>query len=472
MQLLATKKDYIWSYIGTFFRMGSSFLLLPFLLLFLGDKELGLWYVFLAIASFVTLFQAGFVPSFSRNIVYCWSGVQSLSKEGLCKTPDNRGDVSPTLFCNLIEASRRIYRLIALVTFVLLAIFGTQYIISVASEMDYSEYLAAWSVFCCGVFFNLYFSYYESLLRGVGNFPGTNKAMIASSFVQVALDAVLLAFGLGIMACSIGYFIQGLIFRLLCRHYFYSMKSVSELVNDGGRDVNSQEIKDIISIVSHNAIRDTVVSFSNYAVTTANTLICSLVTSLTTTGTYSILLQLTSAVASLATVVLTTNQPALQSAFACGDSELEKKITSSTVFAFVLIYCLGIALVAIVVIPLMQLIRPSFSCDWILFVIMTVYIFLWRQHSMCATFLTNTNKLPYVRAFVISAFIGVLLTLLMAVFTDLGLYSLVLGQGLSQIVYNNWKWPHVAAGRFGCSYFSLLKCGMVQALSGIRSRLN
>ena len=91
---------------------------------------------------------------------------------------------------------------------------------------------------------------------------------------------------------------------------------------------------------------------------------------------------------------------------------------------------------------------------------------------MCATFLTNTNKLPYVRAFVISAFIGVLLTLLMAVFTDLGLYSLVLGQGLSQIVYNNWKWPHVAAGRFGCSYFSLLKCGMVQALSGIRSRLN
>ena len=469
MQLRTTKIDYIWSYLGTFFRMGSSFLLLPFLLAFLGDSELGLWYVFLAIASFVTLFQSGFVPSFSRNIVYCWSGVQSLSKEGLCETLEERDDVNPVLFCNLIEACRQIYRIIALIAFALLGLFGTQYVVSIASEMDYSDYLAAWIIFCVGVFLNLYFSYYESLLRGVGNFPGINKAMIFSSLAQVVLAALLLVFGLGIMACAMGYFVQGVLFRLLCRHYFYSMESVSELIGSVAHSGGPEEIRDIISIISHNAIRDTVVSFSNYAATTANTLICSLVASLTTTGSYSILLQLTSAVASLATVVLTTNQPALQSAFACGDTESEKKITSSTVFSFVAIYCIGIAVVAVVLIPIMQFIRPSFSCDWFLFALMATYIFLWRQHSMCATFLTNTNKLPYVKAFVISAFAGVLLALLMAVFTDLGLYSLVLGQGLTQIVYDNWKWPHVAAARLGCTYFSLLKAGLTQVLSRVRS---
>ena len=83
MKIVTTKRDVIWNYIGTFISLGSSFLLLPFLVKGLSGADLGIWYVFTALGSFVMLFEFGFNPTFARNIAYCWSGAQKLKSEGI-----------------------------------------------------------------------------------------------------------------------------------------------------------------------------------------------------------------------------------------------------------------------------------------------------------------------------------------------------------------------------------------------------
>ena len=74
----AGKKDVLWNYVGTFMSMASNFLLIPLLLVFLSSEEIGLWYVFVAIAGFAQLLEFGFTSYYS---VYLAS-VSYLNKDG------------------------------------------------------------------------------------------------------------------------------------------------------------------------------------------------------------------------------------------------------------------------------------------------------------------------------------------------------------------------------------------------------
>ena len=77
------KKDVFWSYIGSFFKLAANIILLPFMLHYLSDEDLGLWYVFAGISQFVVLLDFGFAPALSRNISYIWCGAKELKKENV-----------------------------------------------------------------------------------------------------------------------------------------------------------------------------------------------------------------------------------------------------------------------------------------------------------------------------------------------------------------------------------------------------
>lgn len=456
MLIRSSKRDYIWNYAGTFFRMGTSFLLLPLLLKLLGDAELSLWYVFLAVNSFVTLFQAGFVPAFARNIAYCVSGTRKVLKEGVASA-EQGGTVDYELLERLVGASKVLYRTIAVASLMCVATVGTAYVVSVAGGMPLPVYLPAWGVFCFAVFTNMYFSYYESLLRGLGDIAGTNKATIVSSLTQILVSAVLLLMGFGLLACSVAFCVQGMVFRMVCRKMFYSHPVIEGKVSKRVPGWCDQEVRGIVKTVAPNALRDTVVSLSNYAVTTANTIICSIVLPLDATAAYSIALQLVNATASLAVVPLSTNQPSLQSAAARRDRDAERSLSGLTAAMFLVMYLVCILGVALIVVPVILILRPNLSWDWPLFGLMALYIFLWRQHSMCATFITNSNSLPFTFAFALSGLAGIILTF---IFCNLfGVYGLALGQGIAQACYDNWKWPREMARRLGMTYSMLLRNG-------------
>ena len=67
------KRDYIWSYVGTLFNIGINILMLPFVLAYLADNELGMWYVFQSLNALVALLDFGFNATVARNINYAWN---------------------------------------------------------------------------------------------------------------------------------------------------------------------------------------------------------------------------------------------------------------------------------------------------------------------------------------------------------------------------------------------------------------
>ena len=81
------KKDFAWTLIATFFKIGAGVLLFPFVLRMLPTETVGVWTIFTTIAQLTSIFDFGFNTSFARNISYVFSGVRELKKKRLriCK---------------------------------------------------------------------------------------------------------------------------------------------------------------------------------------------------------------------------------------------------------------------------------------------------------------------------------------------------------------------------------------------------
>ena len=107
-RITVKRSDVVWNYVGTIMSMGSSFLLIPLLVYFLSNEQVGLWYVFTALTGFAQLLEFGFTATLSRNILFVLSGARRLSKQG-CDYASVEPGVDWHLFRVVLRTSKVIY---------------------------------------------------------------------------------------------------------------------------------------------------------------------------------------------------------------------------------------------------------------------------------------------------------------------------------------------------------------------------
>ncbi len=453
------KSDVVWNYIGTIVSMSSGFILLPLLMHYLSGDELGLWYVYLALSSFAMLFEFGFNPTFARNIVYVVSGARKLSVEGCDKASVEEG-VDWHLLNTVIKASKVIYAVIAVVVTALLATIGSVYIAFLTPGMDAAVIWGSWPLFCVAVFLNLYFLWSTTVLRGYGDIAGEKKASVFAKVAQLATSAVLLLAGLGLVGAAIGYLANALVLRLmavlmLCKH-----KEIEEGRRSDTESVEASSIKDIFLTIFHVAWRDGLVKLAIYASTQAMSILSSLFLGLSETGTYSVLLQFANAVCNFATAYPNSFFPAMQSAFAESDSARQRRYVSTGIVGYWALLILGTVGVCVVFLPLLPLIKPGVVVDYGLFIAMCVYLGLLQQHSIFCNYIISMNEIPYMWGYIVAAAVGTGLVFLLCGVFGMGAWGIVLGQVISQLAYNNWKWPIYLCRKLGFSYLWCLREGV------------
>lgn len=213
-QIKISSKDVVWNYLGYGLSLGINIILLPVILRFLESEELGLWYVFLSVGTFVSLFDFGFAPQMARQITYSLSGASSLQKSGLSILPV-ADEINYSLFSNLIKTARLIYLLIACFVLILLLTGGTYYVKYISGDLFNGKILLSWICYSVACFINLYFSYYNSIFRGLGNFVVLSKATVFSKAIQFCVAVVGLFLGQGLLAVSLSYLVSGVVFRML-----------------------------------------------------------------------------------------------------------------------------------------------------------------------------------------------------------------------------------------------------------------
>ena len=458
VRIKATKADVIWGYCGTILSMASGFILLPMLLFFLSGEELGLWYVFVAISNLTLLFEFGFNPAFSRNIVYCLSGARSIAKLGVSESPV-RDDVDWSLLKSIMDASRLLYAILAFVALLVTATIGTLYVWTITQDMVGTSHWIAWGVFCLAIFFNLYYYYFLTFLRGYGDVAGENKAKTVARIIQLAVSAALLFAGFGLVGAALGYLSFGLALRFCSRCFIKRHVDIESELKKLPRRMDLSQVKQVLLSVSYVAWRDGVVQICCFASTQAMSIICSLFLGLEATGQYSILLQLSTAVYNLSSVFIRSFYPSFQSSYVSGDVPACRAIVGKGIVVYALLFIAGTVLALLIAFPLVPFFKPGVTLDAPTYIFLSVYLFLWNQHSIFCNLIVSMNRIPHMVPYLVAAVMGAALS---AVFTscfEWGLFGLIGGQMLSQVVYNNWKWPLYVARELKCSYISFFSEG-------------
>ncbi|MFP6537526.1 hypothetical protein [Latilactobacillus sp. VITA-14] len=138
----------------------------------------------------------------------------------------------------------------------------------------------------------------------------------------------------------------------------------------------------------------------------------------------------------------------------------ERLYISKGLVAFYILYFLGTIGVIFVVFPVLHLLKPTFLFSTIVYVGMSIYMFLWQQQSIAASYISNTNDIPYVKSFLYSSVVGVIFAYLLTKYSTLGIWGIILGLGFVQLLYNNWKWLLVVFKRVDLNLFKVIENGL------------
>lgn len=451
-----SKKDVIWGYVATFFQVASGLLVLPFILRFLTKEEVGLNYIMLTVGAMVSLFDFGFTPQFSRNFSYIFSGARDLAREGLLENVGEGTDYR--LLRILIDVAKRVYSRISIIVLLLMLTAGTVYISRVTEGFSLvKNSLAIWIVYSFSTFFNLYYTYYSSLLVGKGLVMESKKAMIASRIAYIVLSVGMIYAGLGLLGVALANLLSPFVLRYMAYRYFFTPAIKTEL---SGHKATKDEIAHYFGVIWHNARKIGLVMVGSYGINRFGIFLAGLFLTLEEVGSYGLMIQLVNVTIALSANYFFVSEPQFALYKVKGETDRLLRRFALTMNVFYLVFLVGTLFLVICCPPLLQLIKSQSVLPAVsVMLVYSLVALLEQNHSLFSSIIVVGNKVPYVKPALISGFAIALGSFLVLRFTDSGLMGLVLVQGLVQLAYNNWKWPSVVCQDFGITFPRFLKIG-------------
>ena len=454
MHIKISKSDVVWNYAGNVINLGLNTLLLPVILRSLSIQELGIWYVFVSLAALANLMDFGFSPTIMRNISYAWSGANEIYKEGALFVESDSQSINYKLIRDIIESSKKIYLIISLFAFVIMITAGSYYIISLL-ESDQIHVLLSWSIFTFAIFVNIYLGYWNPILKGIGNIKKANQILVISRIVYLIFVIIGLLLGGGLIWLSLSQLFLGFITGAISRFIF------EKYVGEGFTNIRRSEslqIKNIFEIIWFNAKKMGIVTIGSWLISRSSTLLCSSFLGLEITSKYGLSLQLLGIVGSISSLMINSYSPELISLKINQNNERFSRIVSRAVVVQWITNIFGILIVISLGPRFLGLIGSNSTLlpTGILW-LMGVVLFLESNHSTFATIITLSNKVPFVKASIISGLAIIFISFLSLELTSLGVAGLVLSQGLVQLAYNNWRWPVIVMNENNLTISSMVR---------------
>ncbi|OWK71255.1 O-unit flippase-like protein [Pedobacter sp. AJM] len=450
-----SKKDVIWGYFAQFFSIASGVLVLPLILHLLSPEEIGMNYLMLTVGSLVSLFDFGFGPQFGRNITYIFSGAQQLKKEGIHSSQEDIKQINYRLLATMIYTVRFVYRRLSLVVLVVMLSFGTFYIYKVTNGFtNVHQSLFIWIVYSISTFFNMYYTYYASLLIGKGMIMESKKAMVYSRIVYIIINVSLLLLGVGLLSIAIANLLAPFVERFISHYYFFTKEFKSKIDQFV---ITRKEKLDLFNIVWHNARKLGLVFIGSYAITRFAMFLGGLYLSLSDIASYGLMVQLVGIISGISSTLFMINNPRFAELNITGNMNDLKKEFAFAMGIFYLLFLIGGVFLVLAVPELLVLIKAKavlpVSSILILYLIVML---LETNHSFFATMIVIGNSVPFMWVSLITGGFIALGSYLSLSFTNYGLLGLVLVQGTVQLAYNNWKWPFVILNKYNISLFDFL----------------
>lgn len=415
--------------------MTVHIILTPLIAIKLSASELGLWYTFTSIYTFITFFDTSFSPLILKNATYCISGARVLSKEGV--DTQNVGEPNYELLHQLVGAAKKIYRIVSAIFLGLLLVVGSPYILYIIKGQIDISCMGAWIIYALGIGINFYIIYLPSVLKGIGYIASSQKIFVISRSIQLLISIIGVMAGGGLYALSIGFFIGSLLIFVLSRRV---AKSIDFLKFKEKED--STKVKELINIIWFNAKKMALVTMGRYFSTQGGILICSTFISLEMSGAYGLTMQALQAVASIANIYLQTLIPSISYASIRNQKRERKESFSAGMCVFWILYPVGIIMVGLICNPLLKLLHANtMLLDTLPYFVLAAGYFMLANYVNFNIINESQNCIPHMKTEFIFGIANICGLILICSVCDLGIWGIILVQTLMPLFYNAWYWP-------------------------------
>ena len=417
------KRDVLWGYVATFFQVASGIIVLPFILHFLSKEEVGLNYVMLTVGAMVSLFDFGFTPQFGRNFAYIFSGAKDLVKEGLQEAVGDETDYR--LLRILIDVARRVYSRISIIVLLLMLTAGTVYIRHVTDGFTLvRNSLIIWIIYSISTFFNLFYTYYSSLLVGKGMVMESKKAMMASRITYIVLAIGFIYAGMGLLGVVLANLIAPFVLRFMSYRYFFTPEMKANLAP---YHAEREDLSHYFGIIWHNARKIGLVMIGTYGINRFGMFLAGLFLTLEEVGSYGLMMQLVNVTVSLAANYFYVSEPQFALFRVRGETQRLLKRFALTMNVFYLVFAVGTLFLIFACPPLLELIKSqSVLPGWPVLLVYSIVILLEQNHSLFSSIIVVGNEVPYVKPALLSGLAIVIGSYLSLRFTAWGIMGLVL----------------------------------------------
>lgn len=432
-----SNRDIIWSYLGQVANLTVHIILTPLIAVKLPANELGLWYTFTSIYTFITFFDTSFSPLILKNATYCISGAKELSKEGF--GVQSIGEPNYELLHDLVCAAKKIYRTVSLFFLFFLTTIGSLYILHITkNEIDISC-LGAWFIYALGIGVNFYIIYLPSILKGIGYIANSQKIFVISRSIQLAISIIGVMVGGGLYALAFGFFVGSALIYILSIRVAGSIP----FLNFRSKEKDKVKVKELIEIIWFNAKKMALVTMGRYFSTQGGILVCSTFVSLEASGAYGLTMQALQAVASISNIFLQTMIPSISSASIRKDNIERKVCFSAGMCVFWVLYPLGIIMVNIVCNPLLRILHANtMLLDTVPFFVVSIGYFLLANYVNFNIIYESQNYIPHMKAEFAFGIINMCGLIVVSKVFDMGIWGIIFVQTLMPLCYNAWHWPY------------------------------
>lgn len=435
------RKDVAWSYLSTFFLIGSNIILLPVILHKMPASTVAVWSIFQIISGLVHLLDFGFRPSFARNVSYIFSGVQKLQVEGVTESVKSNS-INYVLLKTSLHAMRLFYRRMALAVLILMLVFGSVYIYSIILpkyDESQTDLVLSWLMLIAINSYNLYTLYYDALLLGKGYVKQSQQITIIGQVLYLSVAVVLIVLGCGLTAIIGAQFISVVVRRVLSYKIFFKKDLLSQL-----SQVYEDNYKKVLQVISPNAVKVGMTNVGGFLVSRSSVLMGSAFLSLEQVACYSITFQVVDVIAKCSTVYYQSHVPKIAKYRADRDIVSLRIAYKNSVLSMLLVYVVFGGIFLLLGGFVMQLLQsktpflPFAFCSALILISL-----LEHNHSIAAGFIAADNRIPFFVPSILSGAATVILLWLFLSPLNMGLWGIILAPGISQLAYQNWKWPSV-----------------------------
>ena len=428
----------VWSWVFNGFRLATGLLLLPLVLRKLSTEELGMYYILLSQVALAPVIDFGFSPTILRFVSYAMGGAETIQAHGVSKGTGSGPNFG--LLWQLFFTTRALYRVMALIVFVILGVWGT-YIVELRIHETPSPDVTrvAWLITLIATVLNVYSSWAPVFLRGMDDVLTSVRITVLASVVRFVLAAGLLLAGAGLMSLPLGDLIGSLIQQVIARRT--CLRRLGRQPPPAKADIWQN-----LRTMWPNSWRLGLLSLGGYLTVNANMAICLSVLGLAANARYGLSMQLLGVISGMAGVWTQVKWQVIGQQRARHDYGAIQRTLWPRMWLQYLTFLAMAAGLLLCGQPLLQLLgngKQMLPLPWL--ALLALNSFLETQISIWGTLISTENRIPFLWPSVAANLLSFALSLTLIHTTSLGLGAFVLAPLLAHSLFNYWYWPLYAA---------------------------